>query len=475
MKFLANAKSLLFQKGPVDLGDGRVLPSLVRLSIPSIGMVLFQTLFNLVDTIFISWLGESHMVAISYTFPVQIGVFALLEGVGNGVTALVGRRLGEGNLESARRTARCGLAFAYFLCLVWIPFLFPGPSNAFFRMLGASNPETLRQAWLYNMWIPPTTFVIGFTYIVNSIFRCQGDTMTPLRFFAVANGLNFVLDPLFIFTFGWGMTGAAAATFIGRFVGALYLIHKMKKSSAIQLPLFVAPRRRMLPIWRAVTAIGLPVTLSTGSVALGMGSVNRVLTEAYGNAAIAGWMISLRIEDLAFGTLMGVSNALVPFIAFNYGRRSFARIREGIRAAFVITCCVTLSLCFVLALFPWPAIGLFRPAPDVAHAAVRSLRITLAGYPFAMYAIIYNALFIAVGSSLYGFIVQICRCMAFRLPMAWFLCATVSMSWVWLFQPLSFFCSAALTSLFAARLMGRLKKELEAEPAQRRGVKRARL
>ena len=59
------------------------------------------------------------------------------------------------------------------------------------------------------------------------------------------------------------------------------------------------------------------VTLSTGSVALGMGSVNRVLTEAYGNVAIAGWMISLRIEDLAFGTLMGVSNALVPFIAFN--------------------------------------------------------------------------------------------------------------------------------------------------------------
>ena len=467
MKFLSKAKSLLFKKGPVDLGDGRVLPSLVRLSLPSIGMVLFQTLFNLIDTIFISWLGESHMVAISYTFPVQIGVFALLEGVGNGVTALVGRRLGENHLESARRTARYGLAFAYLLCLIWLPFLFPGPSNAFFRMLGASDPETLRQAWLYNMWIPPTTFVIGFTYIVNSIFRCQGDTMTPLRFFVVANGLNFILDPIFIFTFGWGMTGAAAATFIGRFAGALYLIRKMKKSSAIQLPLFVAPRLKMLRVWRSIAAIGLPVTLSTGSVALGMGSVNRVLTEAYDNVAIAGWMISLRIEDLTFGTLMGVSNALVPFIAFNYGRRSYERIKDGIRAAFVVTCCVTLSLCFLIAVWPWPAIGLFRPSPDVAHAAVRSLRITLAGYPFAMYAMIYNALFIAVGSSVYGFIVQICRCIAFRLPMAWFLAATVSMSWVWLFQPLSFFCSAVLTSGFAFYLMRRLKKEL-ASPAPRR-------
>ena len=114
-----------------------------------------------------------------------------------------------------------GLAFAYVLSLVWLPFLFPGPSNAFFRMLGASDPETLRQAWLYNMWIPPMTLVIGFTYIVNSIFRCQGDTMTPLRFFVVANGLNFALDPLFIFVFGWGMTGAAAATFRGRAAGAV--------------------------------------------------------------------------------------------------------------------------------------------------------------------------------------------------------------------------------------------------------------
>lgn len=464
MKFPARAKSILFHKGPVDLGGGHVLSALARLSVPSIGMVLFQTLFNLVDTIFISWLGESHMVAISYTFPVQIGVFAILEGAGNGVTALVGRRLGENDVEAARRTARCGLAFAYVLSLVWLPFLFPGPSNAFFRMLGASDPETLRQAWLYNMWIPPMTLVISFTYIVNSIFRCQGDTMTPLRFFLVANSLNFVLDPLFIFVFGWGMTGAAAATFIGRVAGAVYLIRKMRRDSAIQIPLLAAPRRDMFPTWRAVAAIGLPVTLSTGSVALGMGSVNRVLTEAYGNVAIAGWMISLRVEDIAFGTLMGVSNALVPFIAFNYGRRSFVRIKEGIRAAFIICCCVTLSLCLLLALWPWPAIGLFRPAPDVAHAAVRSLRITMAGYPFAMYCMIYNALFIAVGSSVYGFLVQISRCIAFRLPMAWFLAASVSMSWVWLFQPLSFVCAAALTWGFAMRLMYKLKGELDGAP-----------
>ena len=110
----------------------------------------------------------------------------------------------------------------------------------------------------------------------------------------------------------------------------------------------------------------------------------------------------------------------------------------------------------------------------MAHAAVRSLRITMAGYPFAMYGMIYNALFIAVGSSVYGFLVQISRCIAFRLPMAWFLAATVSMSWVWLFQPLSFVCAAVLTWGFAMRLMNKLKDELDGAPLRPRAETEAR-
>lgn len=467
MKFLAPAKKLFFHRGPVDLGEGHVLMSLARLSLPSVGMVLFHTLFNLVDTIFISWLGESHMVAISYTFPVQIGVFALLEGVGNGVTALVGRRLGENKLGEARRVALGGLAFAYVLSMLWLPFLFPGLSNAFFRMLGASSPGILYQAWLYNMWIPPMMFLISFSYIVNSVFRCQGDTVTPLRFFLIANGLNMVLDPVFIFLFGWGMTGAAAATFIGRAVGIVYLIGKLRSDSSIKLPLFVAPRRAMLAIWRDITEIGLPVTLSTGSTALGLGTLNRMLTSAYGNVAVASWMISIRVEDVAFGTLAGVVNAIVPFIAFNYGRRDCARIKKGIRAGLAISCSVTLSLCLLLALWPHPAISLFRPAPDVARAASRALRLTMAGYPFTIYCMVYNAFFIAVGRSMYGFIAEVCRSIVFRLPLAWLLAAAVSMNWVWLFQPLSFVLAAILIWLFASRLMRNLEKELDGTSAAR--------
>ncbi len=144
------------------------------------------------------------MVAISYTFPVQIGVFAILEGVGNGMTALCGRRLGEGNLEEARNTALAAMGFAYLLCLIWIPFLFPYTSNIFFRTLGASDPETLRQAWLYNMWIPPTLF-LSLSYVVNSVFRCQETRRYPSKF-PDRDSLILDLDPDNQFTSG-GITG----------------------------------------------------------------------------------------------------------------------------------------------------------------------------------------------------------------------------------------------------------------------------
>jgi putative MATE family efflux protein len=467
MKFIKIIKRMTWLKGKIDMGKGPVLSTLIKLSIPSIAMVLFHTLFHLVDTIFISWLGESHMVAISYTFPVQIGVFAILEGVGNGMTALCGRKLGEGDLDGARSTALAGMGFAYLLCLIWIPFLFPSTSNMFFRSLGASDAETLRQAWLYNMWIPPTFILISFAYVVNSVFRCQANTMIPLKYFLIANGLNIVLDPIFIFTFGWGITGAAAATFVGRLAGVIYLIKKLKSDSNIQVPFKPHIRLSMIPMWGKITAIGFPVTLSTASVALGMGSVNNILSGTFGPKAVAAWMVGLRVEDIAFNTLLGINDALVPFLSFNYGRRDLSRMKKGIKSAFIISTVITGGLGLIVCLFPSPAIQLFRPTEEIARIATQAIRITIAGYPMVIYSIIYNSLFVATGFSSFGLVTQIVRSVLVRVPAAHFLSQMVSLDNIWWFQPISFLGGAFMTGLFSWILLRKLKHDMEAPKAPR--------
>ncbi len=463
MRFLKVLIRIIRMRGSVDLGSGSVLGTLVKLSIPSIAMVLFHTLFHLVDTVFISWLGEAHLVAISYTFPVQIAVFAVLEGVGNGMTALCGRKLGEGNVDEAGKIASAAVGLAYVLCLLWLPFLFPWASDMFFTALGASDPEILRQAWLYNMWIPPTFVLMSFSYVANSVFRCQGNTVIPLKYFLISNGLNIILDPLFIFTFGWGITGAAFATFVGRLAGIVYLIKKLDSESDI--PLSSIPRFRlyMLPMWKRISAIGFPVTLSTASVALGMGSVNSILSAAYGSKAVAAWMVGLRVEDLAFNTLMGINGALVPFLSFNYGRRDLLRMKKGIRSALIISAVVTGGLALLVFIFPSPAISLFRPAEDVASAAARAIRVTVIGYPMLIYSMIYNSLFVATGFSVFGLIVQLVRSVLVRVPAAHLLSLTVSMNNIWWFQPISSFGAALAAGFFSWLLLRRLKHDMTAD------------
>ncbi|MDO5561988.1 MAG: MATE family efflux transporter [Synergistaceae bacterium] len=460
MKALKFLRRMTWLQGKADLGEGPVLAALVKLSIPSIAMVLFHTLFHLVDTVFISWLGETHMVAISYTYPVQIGVFAILEGVGNGMTAIVGRRLGEDRLADAQRTTKAAMGLAYLLCLLWIPFIFPGVSNYFFRALGASDPETLKLTWLYNLWIPITYVLISFSYVTNSVFRCQGNTMVPLNYFIIANSVNLVLDPLFIFVFGWDITGAAAATFIGRAIGTFYLVKKLKEESKISVPLLPYISSKMLPIWGRISMIGLPVTLMSGSVALGLGTVNRILTMAYGPRAVAAWMVDLRVEDLSFNTLVGINNALVPFLAFNYGRRDIARMKKGLNSGFIIGAVVTGVIGLALAVCPHPLIAVFKPTGEVASIAARALRISIAAYPMVIYYTICNSLFLATGYSVFGFVVQILRAVVLRISAAHILSKFVSLEYIWLFQPISFVGATILTIFLSSFLMKKIAREI---------------
>lgn len=468
MKIIQFLKRAVLWRGNVDLGACPVLAGLLNLALPSVAMALFHTCFHLVDTIFVSWLGTEELIAISYTFPVQIGVFAILEGIGNGMTALVGQRLGEKNHTAAEKTAFAGIGLAYLTSVPWILFFFPSVSNGFFALLGADSPRILRQAWLYDLWMPLTMPLASYTYISNSVFRCQGDTVTPLIYFIIANGLNAVLDPVFMFVFGWGITGAGAATFVGRAAGLVYIFSKLRSDSSIPVPLIPRIKFSCCKLWFEITKAGLPVTLTSASIALGMGSVNKILAAAYGQSAIAAWMLAMRVENLAFRTLMGINDAAVPFFAFNYGKRDLKRLKEGMKSAFAICAVITGTFGAAVALFPYPILALFKPAAEVACAAARCIRISVIGYPFVIYTTMYGALFIAAGRSVYGLAVQLFRSMVFRVAFAYLLAAYAGYGQIWWFQTLARAGACAMTFCFAARLARITKAEFAAPSAHGR-------
>lgn len=443
----------------VNMGEGPVLRALIFLSIPAIAMAVSNTLCHLVDTIFVSWLGEAQILAISFTFPVQIGIFAVMEGVGNGVTSLVARRLGAKRLNDARNIAIAGIGFAYTVSLLSFPLMIPSVSDTFFTTLGAES-NVLRHIWLYNVWVPPTVLAISYAFIANCVFRCQGNTMAPLMYMLITNLTNLVLDPIFIFAFGWGITGASAATFLSRIAGGAYIMRKIRTESDIRIPLKPHVKLRMLKTWGKIVSIGLPITFSTGSIALGMGTVNKILAGTYGSFAVAGWMIGIRIEDLASNTMMGVQNALVPFLSFNYGKGDLSRMKQGIVAALKIAAVVAGGMGLLIFIFPHPAIALFRPPEHIAAIAIRSIRITILGFPAMIFSVVMNALFTATGFTVYGLVVQIMRSMVFRIFAVTVMASRVSVYSIWWFQPISFAGGALVSLLFARMLMRILRRSM---------------
>ncbi len=449
---------------PENLGEGPVGRTLLQMSLPAISMMLLNTLFFMVDTIFVSWLGELPTASVSLTFPVTITLFALLEGVAGGTTALVGQNLGRGDVDTARKVAFSGLTLGYLLSLMALPMLLPGVSTAIFNRLGAAgNAEVLKMSYAYNLWLPLMAPLIAYTFISNTIFRCRGDTVTPLICMGIANLINGVLDPIFIFVFEWGVGGAAAATFVGRIFALVYICRKMKRTPDISLPVLPSLRRVLFAFWKPIAAIGFPVTLSVGSIALGFGGVNRVLA-SFGHHAVAAWMLAIRVEDFYFTISMGVGSALTPFLAFNYGRRDLSRMMEGIRAATWISGVLMTVIGSVIFVLPHVFLGLFRPSERVMDLAVQSIRISMIAYPMVILQVVLGSAFVATGHSLCGTAAQLTRSVLARIPMAYFFAWWLGERGIWWFQPGSWVLGATIASLCFMRMMKKIRNELSARP-----------
>lgn len=437
--------------------------TLLRMSLPAIGMMFLNTLVFLVDSIYVSWLGEAQMAAMSISLPIAITFFAFMEGAGSGTTALVGQSLGRGNRREARLISISGLVLAYALSLLTLPLLLKETSHTILNGLGAmNNPDILDPAYAYNFWWPIMAPFISYTYIGSCAFRCQGDTMTPLITLGIANLVNVVLDPIFIFLFGWGIAGAAIATLVGRVCACAFLFYRMKRTSGIFVPIapfYPKPRKSLTAYWGKISAIGFPVTLSTGSVAVGFGWLNTILA-GFGNHAVAAVMMCIRIEDFAFTVIVGVCSALTPFLAFNYGRGDLPRMIEGMKAATVISGCIMLVFGSILFIFPHFFIALFRPSKATADLTVLAIRISISSYPFTITQFILGSLFVATGYSAFGTAAQIIRSLLVRIPAAWFFASLWGERGIWWFQPASWFFGALASWVFAVYLVKKIRNDL---------------
>jgi putative MATE family efflux protein len=365
------------------------LPGLIRgIAIPAGVGLLFQTLFNIVDSFWAGFISTAALTALGASFPVFFMIIVLSVGIGAAAQALIANRLGADDEEAARRL----LGQALFLTLVaglLVALYGLLAADHLLRFLGTTG-ESLAAGRAYLVPILLFGVVFLLNQGLNGWLTAQGDSKSFRNALAFGCALNVVLDPLFMFGIpaigipGFGVAGIAAATILIQILQFTYLLHRAK-ASPLGLRLAAADIVPDLPILRDFLRQAVPVTISIGATGFGLFCITYFMGR-HGEVAIAAYGIGLRIEQLAMLPMIGLHTAALSVIGQNHGAELPARVREAARLVLVYGIGV-MSLGVVLV---WPLretlMGVFSTDPAVIELGAAYLAVAV--FNFNAYAIL---------------------------------------------------------------------------------------
>ena len=437
---------------------GRLLASM---AIPMMLSMLVQALYNVVDSVFVSRISENALNAVSLAFPLQNLMIAVGAGTAVGINALLSRSLGEKKQEMADRAAGTGIflslcsAVAFALIGVFL-------SRAFFMSQAKSVPEIVEMGTTYTRICLVLSVGLFCQFCFERLLQSTGRTVLAMVTQMVGAVTNIVLDPVFIFgLFGLprlGVAGAAVATVLGQFIGALLaVILNLKYNPEIHLRLrFIRPNRYVV---KEIYRVGVPsiVMQSIGSVmTFGMNKILFVFTPT----ATAVFGAYFKIQSFIFMPVFGLNNGMLPIISYNYGAARIDRVKRTVKLSICTAVCIMTVGFAIFQLAPATLLALFDASAEMTAIGVPALRVISISFLLAGFCIISGSVCQAIGNPLYSMAVSICRQLVVLLPAAWLLAQTGRLELVWWSFPIAEIASVTLSAIFLRRTMRSAEAEL---------------
>ncbi len=390
------------------------IPKLITsLAIPTIISMLVTSIYNMADTFFVSKLGTSATGAVGIVFSLMAIIQAVGFTLGMGAGSLISRLMGQKKQEEAQEVASTSFftAILFGLLLTFFGLIFIDP---FMDLLGAT-PTILPFARGYARYILLGASIMSASFVLNNLLRCQGRAIYSMVGIGLGGLLNIALDPIFIFVFDLGISGAAIATLISQCISfSILLFFVCSAKSDVHVSLRKVSRRPR--IYAQIIKTGLP-TLARQGLASAANIALNVNAAVYGDAAVAAMSVVGRIFMFIISAIIGFGQGFQPVAGFNYGAKKYGRVREAYWFTVKVGT-VFLTVMAILGFFFAPqAMALFRKddAEVIAIGALcmRAQCIFLPTQPFVVAS---NMLFQSIGKSWRATFLSAARQGIFFLP-----------------------------------------------------------
>lgn len=410
---------------------------LISMSLPMMVSMLVQALYNVVDSIFVSWISENALTAVSLSFPLQQLMISVATGTSIGVNAILSRYLGAKRPDKASITAKCGifLSFLSFLAFLIVGIFFIRP---FFEFQTTDTEiSTLGTSYLTIC----TVFSLGLfgQIIAEKLLVSTGKT--KLSMYTQLSGAitNIVLDPILIFGLfncpKLGVAGAAIATVIGQWIACIMgFVLNVKYNTEISLNMKnFRPNGKIIG---KIYAIGVPSIIMTSISSVLTFLLNKILI-AFTTTATAVYGVFFKLQSFVFMPIFGLNNGMVPIIAYNLGAKKTERITKTIKYSIGYAVSIMLFGLCLIQLFPEAMLKLFNASDEMLKIGVPALRTISLSFIFAGICIVSCSVFQALGRGTLSMVVSILRQLVVLLPVAYLLSLTGRLELVWWAYPIA--------------------------------------
>lgn len=431
------------------LGTESINRLLVKQSVPAAIGILVMSLNIVIDTVFIgNWIGAIGIAAINVVLPISFFISALGMAIGVGGSSIISRSLGSSNKPRALKTFGNQITLTILLTT-----LMAGIGISFSDQLipaFGGKGDIFNYAKSYYMIILYGVPFLALHMMGNNVIRAEGKPRFAMTSMIISSVTNLLLDYIFIFEFGWGMEGAAWATFASYALGLSYIAYFfLSRHSELKLKYHHFGLDKL--ILKEMSALGLVTLARQAVVSITYLLMNNILFDFGGESSVAAYGIIGRLLMFSLFPVLGVAQGFLPIAGFNYGAHQFDRVKESIHKAILYASLLALGVFSIIMIFPEQIITIFTDDADILSSTPKYMRYVFLATPIIALQLIGSAYFQAIGKAIPALLLTLTRQGFFFIPLLFILPRFFGEMGVWISFPIADFLATIITAFYLKR------------------------